>query len=263
MLHVSAGFQQVFQQLGLTSCESVVRHFLGREIPAEAVSVRAAALKLPDGSSVAVYYKQYEYASPAWKFIGRASKARCEFRNYETFVQLGISAAEPIACGEQRDGLGRLRRAFILTRAIPGAMTLTDFVQKRCADRGDATSREMRECLLRQLAGMTHRIHAAHFFHHDLVWRNILVTWTPPGDPKLWWIDCPRGRFDRWSPSRYRRRLKDLASLDKVAAQLCSARERIAFVKQYLGKSRLDPEAKQLVRDTLSYRKRRWPDDWK
>src|SRR5437762_9771697 len=58
------------------------------------------------------------------------------------------SDLEPIACGEQRDGLGRLRRAFILTRAIPGAMTLPDFVQKRCADRGDATSREMRECLL-------------------------------------------------------------------------------------------------------------------
>src|SRR5437870_11653053 len=134
MLHVSAGFQQVFQQLGLTSCESVVRHFLGREIPAEAVSVRAAALKLPDGSSVAVYYKQYEYASPAWKFIGRASKARCEFRNYETFVQLGISAAEPIACGEQRDGLGRLRRAFILTRAIPAAMTLIEFIPQCCAD---------------------------------------------------------------------------------------------------------------------------------
>jgi hypothetical protein len=56
--------------------------------------------------------------------------------------------------------------------------------------------------------------------------------------------------------------LKDLASLDKSAAKYCSRSERAAFIKEYLGKQRLDIEAKQLSRTALAYRKQRWPEDW-
>jgi Lipopolysaccharide kinase (Kdo/WaaP) family len=262
MLRVNARFQQAFQQLGLTSCESVVRHFAGNETPVSAVMVRPTTLKLPDNSTLEVFYKQYEFSAPAWKFIGRASKARREFDNYEVFTRLGIPAAEAIACGEERDAIGRLRRAFILTRAIPNALNLKEFFERHCANRAQLASRKMRLQLLCQLAGMTQKIHAANFFHHDLVWRNILATETPPAEPQLWWIDCPRGQFDRWSPLRHRRRLKDLASLDKVASQLCTAGERLHFIKLYLGKQRLDAEARKLVRDALEYRRRRWPADW-
>jgi hypothetical protein len=263
MLRVRNEFRQAFQRLGLTSCESVIHHFAGKESPSEEVTVRAGGLAQSDGSSLAVFYKQYNYTPAAWKFLGRPSKARCEFQNYEVFAQFSVPSAEPIACGEQRDGLGRLRHAFILTRAIQKAVPLPDFFAQRCVNRAEAVSSHLRETLLRQLAALTRRIHDAGFFHHDLVWRNILVTWPSPAEAKLWWIDCPRGGFDHWSPLRRRRRLKDLASLDKVASQLCTRSERLRFVKLYLGKARLDAEAKKLIRDTLDYRKTRWPDDWK
>jgi hypothetical protein len=263
MLRVRNEFQQAFQRLGLTSCESVIRHFAGNGPLSEAVAIRAAELRQPDGGSLPVFYKQYSYSPPAWKFVGRPSKARCEFQNYEVFARLGVPSAEAIACGEQRDGLGRLRAAFILTRAILNALPLPEFFARHCTNRAQTGLRALLENLLCQLAGWTRQIHDASFFHHDLVWRNILATWSPPTEAKLWWIDCPRGRFDRWSPLRHRRRLKDLASLDKVASQLCTRGERLRFVKLYLGKTRLDAETKKLVRDALNFRRTRWPDDWK
>jgi len=261
MLLVRPEFEPAFQRLALTSCAAAVRHFADEPAAKAKSAVHATGLVMPDDSRLAVFFKQYVYSPPAWKFIGRASKARCEFQNYEVFARLGIPAATPVACGEERDGLGRLGRAFIVTRAIPEAATLAEFVQKRCAERGEETTRRLREHLLRQLADMTRRIHDAGFFHFDLVWRNILVTESPPVGPKLWWIDCPRGRIDRWSPWRRFWRLRDLTSLDKVASQLCTRGERLNFVKLYLGKALLDGEVKKLVHAAIQYGRNRQPDD--
>ncbi len=263
MLEIAANYQADFARLGLDSLEAVAALFLGGAAPVETtVLVRPASLPLADGQTIAVFYKQYEYRTPSWAFVGRASKARCEFRNYAVFARLGIPCAEALACGEQRDRLGRLCRAFILTRAVAGATPLISFWQQHCADRRSPQGAALRSSLCRQLAGMTRRIHEAGFFHHDLVWRNILVAWQPPAEPVVTWIDCPRGVVDRWSPWRRRRRLKDLASLDKSASRFCTAAERLRFLKWYLGAPRLDGAAKQLARDALAYRRARWPEDW-
>jgi len=109
---------------------------------------------------------------------------------------------------------------------------------------------------------MTRRLHQAGFFHNDLVWRNILATWTPPSPPSLWWIDCPRGAFHRWPVGRRRRVWKDLASLDKSASKCCTRAERVAFLLEYLGERRLTPSAKRLIREVQAYRRARWPEDW-
>jgi hypothetical protein len=146
-----------------------------------------------------------------------------------------------------------------VTRAIPEALTLIDFWEAHCVASGTAESRPLRASLRHQLASMTRRIHASGFCHHDLVWRNVLVTWQPPVEPKLWWIDCPRGTVRRWPFERHRGQLKDLASLDKRAVRHASQNERLAFVVEYLGQTRLDLKAKRLIRDTLAYRKKRWP----
>lgn len=263
MLAIELPFRQVFSALGLSSFDSIVAHFSAGQCPNRtAVFVRPTQMNAPGVPSVPVFYKQYEYVPAAWAFVSRASKAQCEFENYEVFTRLGIPCAERVACGESRDGLGRLRRAFIITRAIPEAVGLIDFVKRHCPDRATATSRKLRADLFRQLAGMTAGMHAAGFFHHDLVWRNILVTWQPPERPRLWLIDCPRGSFRRWSPWVRRHRLKDLASLDKSAARFCARSERVAFVREYLGLKRLDPSAKRLIGEALRYRKQRWPEDW-
>jgi hypothetical protein len=263
MLSIDPRHRQLFAELGLNSFESVTRLVGGGQAPNRTtVLVKPTTLAPPSGSRLPVFYKQYELNPASWAFIGRCSKACREFQNYAVFTRLGIACAERLACGEGRDWLGRLRRAFILTRAIPGAMTLTEFLAARCPNRSAEPARRLRDALRRQLAAMVRTIHDAGFFHRDLFWRNILVTWQAPAEPRIWWIDCPRGQFNRWSPWRHRQRLKDLASLDKSASQHCTRGERLAFIRDYLGKSRPDATAKQLACETLAYRKRRWPEDW-
>ena len=221
--------------------------------------VRQAWLPLPERKPLLVYYKHYQPVRPKWEFIGRRSKARCEYENYAVFKRLGIPAPERVAIGEERDILGRLLRTFIVTRAVPNAMTLTEFVEKHCPHRRTLEMRKLRFAICRRLAELTRRMHDAGFFHRDLVWRNVLVTWLPPSPPELWWIDCPRGRFTHRTFLRGIRRLRDLASLGKSAVRWCTAGERIHFMRIYLGKDHLDSEAKALILREMEYRKKRWP----
>ena len=183
----------------------------------------------------------------------RASKARREFENYATFARLAVPAAEAIACGEERDGLGRLRRAFILTRAVPNACGLDEFFKAR------PPWHERRE-VLAELAGLLRQLHAASFFYYDLVWRNILVERDGAGRLRIFLIDCPRGRH---AVSGIRRRqLRDLASLDKLGAQFCSRAERLRFLLGYSGQNQTDVQTRSLLRACLDYRRNRWPEDW-
>lgn len=257
MVEIAAPYEAAWKALGVDSVQVASARFLDSPPPTRTnVIVHPTHMPLPGGTKLDVFYKQYEFARPAWKFLGRPSKARCEFQNYAIFAKLGIACAEPVACGEERDALGRLRRAFIVTRAIIGAKTLVEFWSERTA------AHRERAVLIEQLARWTRRIHDENFFHHDLVWRNILVSRDSTGAAQLWWIDCPRGAFNRWPPLRPRKQLKDFASLDKSAARLCTRTERLRFVKVYLGIARLNDTAKQLIRDELAYRKSRWPEDW-
>ena len=259
-LEISAKYRAVTARTGLISCQDFLKYFSPDKLAGQTtVFVKPAELSCDTDAPIAVFYKQYEYRTPSWRFLGRASKAWREFQSYAAFERMGIACAEPIAAGEMRDWLGRLKRAFIVTRAVPKAKTLIEFFQQVCADRKSVVARELRAALLRQLAGMTRRLHDQNYVHTDLYWRNILVTQLASGEPVMWWIDCPRGRFRRF----YRRagRIKDLASLDKGAAKFCTRGERVAFVKHYLGKTKLDAEGKRWIRDTLTYRQQRWPDD--
>ena len=263
MLLIAEPYRPTFAALGLNSFDSIAASFgPGQLTQKTGVLVEQRALQTPGQPPIPTFYKQYFHQPPSPGFLGRASKARCEYDNYEAFTALDIRCAERMACGEQRDWLGRLRSAFIITRAIPEAMGLIEFLSKRCPLRSGPASAKSRRSALQQLAEMTRRIHGASFYHHDLVWRNILVTMDATGEPLVWWIDCPRGQFDRWSPWRRRRVLKDLASLDKSASKYCSRRERITFIKDYLGQSRLDAEARKWIHDALDYRRQRWPEDW-
>ena len=164
-----------------------------------------------------------------------------------------MPAAQGLAWGEERDALGRLRRSFILTRAIPESETLLEFYQRR-------PPRAERLAAARQLAEITRRLHAAHFFGRSLVWRNILVSREPGAGLKLHLIDCPRGGAALLG--RERRRLRDLATLDKGAREHCSRSERLAFLLAYRQQPRLDDAARALVRGTLDYARRRWPEEW-
>lgn len=242
-----------FAAQGWNSFEGVVAHFLPQTAGCGKVTVERGSVPT-SGSALDVFFKLYDHGSAAWNFWLRASKARREFDNYETLARLGVPAAEAISCGEERDGLGRVRRAFIITCAVPAACTLIDFFKAR-------PPRHERAAVIRELASIVRRLHAADFYYYDLVWRNILVSRQEDRGPKVFLIDCPRGGFARFG--RARKRLRDLASLDKCAAQFCSRSERLRFLQWYSGEQKLRGKVNALARACLDYRRARWPGDWR
>jgi len=252
-LFVNPKYARTFTVEGSQSFAGIVAHFLPGEKSRPNVTVQRVTVPAEAGA-VDAFFKLYDHAKAPWRFWLRASKARREFVNYGTFAELAVPAAEAIACGEERDALGRLQRAFILTHAVPGASTLLEFF-------ATGPTRNERAAILSELAGLARRMHAANFFYYDLVWRNILVSREDGRSPRLFFIDCPRGSYARFG--RTRRRLRDLASLDKSASQFCSRAERLRFLQAYLGEQELNEEVRSLARACLEYRRKRWPEDWR
>jgi tRNA A-37 threonylcarbamoyl transferase component Bud32 len=257
---VNPRFVPLCEQLSLRTAADFVRRF-GEGVAAgeKAVVVRQSRLQGIGSEPIEIFYKQYECGRSRWAYWVRPSKARTEFNNYAVFRELGLNSAECVACGEQRDLFGRLLRAFIITVAIRDALPLNEFVARHCSGRDSASSCAIRDSLCAQLARMTRIIHRADFFHHDLVWRNVLVTSEESG-PKVWWIDCPSGGFVRLF--QHISRLRDLASLDKLASKFCTRAERVRFLRVYLDQPRLKEAGKRLARAALDYRRKRWPEDW-
>src|SRR2546423_3831924 len=118
--------EQMFAVQGWNSFASVVAHFLPESARRGKVTVKRVSIST-SGGEVDAFFKLYDHGASPWSFWLRVSKARREFENYESFSRLGVPAAEPIACGEERDGLGRVQRAFIITRTVPDTCTLIDF----------------------------------------------------------------------------------------------------------------------------------------
>lgn len=255
-------FQARLHQLGLSTFGEVIRFFEAPMGSDQSVMVTRREILVPDSTSWPVFYKTYNHSSPSWKFVGRRSKAECEYQNYFQFGNFGLPTATPVAWGERRTALGRLKKAFIITEEIPDTVTLFEFFKEKIRTLPLVSRPGIRKSLLKQIASGVSKLHSENFFHHDLVGRNLLISLNPTSGPRVWWIDCPRGNFVSWGLAAKSRRLKDLASLDKTGWKLCSQKERVRFVKDYLGIRKLDVTAKTLIHQVTQYRKNRWPEDW-
>lgn len=138
MLFIAEPYRRLLGSLGLKSYDSMSRFFLGpAPETSESVAIRSARVDDSPAGPLDVFFKEYRYVRPSWWFVGRRSKARCEFDNYMVLSRLQVP-------GEDRDAIGRLRRAFILTRAIPDSQTLAAFLKAPARDRSTAATRALR-----------------------------------------------------------------------------------------------------------------------
>jgi len=214
-----------------------------------------------DSPPVQLCYKAYEYTAPSWLFALRQSKARIEHRNYGRMEAAGVPTLRRVAWGEQRDALGRLRRASIVTLVLPGSAQLDEFLESHPPIRNgrrDPEAGSLRAALIRRLARCTKQAHDAGFFHLDLFVRNVLIVSDEDREPWIHLIDSPRGVIDHTFLSR-KKRIKDLATLDKAARQLCTKGERLRFLLTYLGRDRCDAFVRDVATRVLAYERRRWP----
>ena len=104
--------------------------------------------------------------------------------------------------------------------------------------------------LIVQVAGIARRFHAAGFNHRDFYSCHFLVKETSPGQFDVRLIDLQRVQQRRWLRRRWI--VKDLAQLASMSpdAQV-GRREKVLFLRAYLGVRKLRPRDKRLVRDVL------------
>lgn len=260
MLLVHPRYRATFEKSALHHYDDVRRHFLNQPAFSEEliVKIQTGTIGKSKAGAIQTFFKEYRFSKPTLRFWIRASKARREFENSQTIMRLGVPCAEPVACGELRDGIGRLRSAFIITQAVSEAPPMDQFVLKRCGDPHNPAHARLRRAVLEQLANQVALIHRGGFTHNDLHWRNVLVQLTSSAQPKLVWIDCPRGRRHFLPQFAGRKMIKDLATLDRNAATHCTQNERIRFAIRYTRAMGSRMPIRELLAAVERYRTKRW-----
>ena len=192
------------------------------------------------------YVKRYHGAGKHLRrFIGRP-RVQAEWRNLLYFRAWGIPVATVVGYGMEKR-FGGFQRGALITEELQGTQDLA-----RLARDADPRLRDRRwlEHVLRQVAAATRIMHGHRFAHNDLKWRNILVDGRPLGNIHM--IDCPGGTF-WWGPFLERRKIKDLACLDKIGKYHLSRTQRLRFYLLYCGQQRLREQDRARIRKIVRY----------
>jgi serine/threonine protein kinase len=192
------------------------------------------------------YVKLYHGAGKNLRrFIGRP-RVQSEWRNLLLFKSWGIPVATVVGYGMERRG-GIFHRGALITEELYDTEDLAQL-----AEVGDARLRNPSWVgrVLRQVARATREMHKRRFTHNDLKWRNILVDGQRL--PSIYLIDCPGGTF-WWGPFLERRKIKDLACLDKIGKYQLSRTQRLRFYLTYNGRDRLRQEDRARIGKIVHY----------
>jgi hypothetical protein len=118
----------------------------------------------------------------------RRGKGRNEGRRTRHLAAIGVPTITPIALGEQRKWRF-LFENYLITPAIPDAVPLNQFVERRLSEWSPPRQARVRHRLARELALLTARLHNAGFVHQDFHPGNILVRIEAGDRPCLSMID--------------------------------------------------------------------------
>lgn len=213
------------------------------------------------GVDIPTFVKVYSYRKSLLQRLWRKGTACLEARNLLFFKAIGIPTPRVIAWGQRKNAIGKIIDDYIITEAIADTQTLDAYMAEHCPDRSEAIYRSRRDSIIDQLSQATRAIHAQHFYHQDLKWRNVLCR-SNDEQTELFWIDCPKGDFTNSATHQARRALKDCATLDKLARLHCTKEERLRFVAGYLDKPADSPEVAAQAEAIADYRRKRFdPED--
>ncbi|MFW5426806.1 MAG: lipopolysaccharide kinase InaA family protein [Methylophagaceae bacterium] len=193
------------------------------------------------------FIKRYFRIKGLGSWLG-LSRLRVEARNQNFFNKLGIAAAKVVVYGEEH----------IFTKTIKGVLvtegieSVTDLVTIINNDAQKFSDKAWSNHVLLDLAKVVRTLHINRFCHNDLHWRNVLIQQRNENDaPKIFLIDCPSGKRLFW-PFLYHRKLKDLASLDKLAAKYLSRTQRLKFYLEYRQINKLTIKDKKMIKGVFA-----------
>lgn len=249
---IDTPFRERLQRAGLDSVQAVL-NCVGDRLAAWSRTTDTVLVKLP-GRDGSIYIKRYHY--PRWRqrlrgmlrgtFL-RASRARSEFRALTAMRRLGIQAVRPIAFGERRI-LHFVRSCFLITEAVPDAMSLGTFI-KTFAEHGiTVQARRAKLEILTSLARQIRHMHEMGFVHRDLFWRNVLIRPLPDDRFEFYFLDASVGRRIRIAQRRQDSIVHDIAAMGVLAPEFCSKSDQLRFLLEYLATERLSAEDRAWLR---------------
>ena len=256
------GMRHVLTSRGLSRYEDFVNTTIG-EVVSRSSTTQTRRIRWNDapadasnGLSDEFYLKVYRYGGKTRRLAMWPDKGGMEARNYRILHRrCGVSVPDVIAYGSRRRW-GYLLDAFILTRAIPHAISLEDFAKRRwgpnhCNAEGRSAATVINDPLRRYLlihtADIVARMHGAGFFHIDLQWRNILIADDGSDRPRIFLIDSARGSHRNWKIFQAHGQLRDLSSLSKEARLQLRPREQVFWLRRYFGVSRLTQDHHAMI----------------
>jgi heptose I phosphotransferase len=174
------------------------------------------------------------------------SPARVEARHARALPALGIDVMPLVAYGEKLGGDGTLE-SFLLTEELAWYEELQAFLPRRFPPRPPSGCHPDLRRIICQVAEIARRFHAAGYNHRDFYCCHFLIRELAPGAFDIRLIDLQRVQRRRW----FRRRwiVKDLAQLAYSApGGLMGCKERVAWMRRYLGVRKLRRSDKRLIR---------------
>ena len=276
-LRVNEAFLPALEAAGLTSLDAIMAYRAGepyRDVPGR-LTVRAE-LADPAGGRLAVYIKRYSRVP--WKTrLARLlrpgepdSFAMAEGKNIVRLQDAGIATMRIVAIGEEVSGRGGSERSCLVTQEVPDAVQADTYFEAEFGPAAAGRKTAAKRRLIRAIADLARRFHAARFTHRDFYLCHFLVRSSPEekeSDPisvkkvpdtfsGLHLIDLQRVQYHRRGvPERWI--VKDLAALlfssrpsaaTHVRSRVFTRTDRMRFAREYFGTRRLAAEAKRLIR---------------
>jgi hypothetical protein len=247
--------RRALEQAGLAAFDDVMASSRGRcvRVLADRENWYLAPADLPP-PCCGMYLKKHRrrtWWTRLWAKLGLAARAGAgcvEARNVRALAAAGIPVMRVVAWGDKLHDDGRFE-SFLLTEELAGYDELEGFLRRRFAAVETGPGGELSR-LLAQVAGIARQFHAAGHNHRDFNCYHFLVKELSPGEFDVRLIDLQRVQQRRWLRRRWI--VKDLAQLASTAPESrIRCREKIAFLRLYLGVSKLRPRDKRLVGSIL------------
>ena len=243
-LYFAPGWRAALEEIGL----SQDRNWDTLE-PGEAISTskRSKVRRVTLKNGETVYFKRYLMFGKPFRFFLRPGQAAVEIYSYRVMARLGLPTAEPVAVGEIRRW-GSLFASCIVTREIPASISLKDYAISHWAFLPAEQRQQAFATISATICRHLQLMHRNRFFHFDPKWRNILVRPGPDGTiAGLWWVDSPRGCRLPAGLAEYGK-VRDLASLCRMALSFMSRSQRLRFLHSYCGPGAGRKEIRRLAR---------------
>lgn len=186
----------------------------------------------------------------SWVGVRRSmTAARIEAENVAALKRAGIETMRVVAFGESVRGAQI--QSFFMTEELNGFTQLDHLLRQRFAPAAECIHQDDDlKALAASVADVASRFHKAGFNHRDFYCCHFFIQELPGGRFAVRLIDLQRVELRYWLRDRWL--VKDLAQLAYSAPRERVGRTlRMAFIKRYLGITRLSTADKRLIRRVL------------